>query len=150
MSEAVSVDAGHSPSSQDTAELLDRLSAFNRKQVPDLQRSTDAIPCFVSAKTEDGTLVGAISGRCLWNTLHIDLFWIEDDMRGQGLGQRLLSACERLAIGRGCVNAYLETFSWQAKPFYENEGYRLLGTIEDMPIGHATHMLTKRLSPGSS
>jgi hypothetical protein len=40
----------------------------------------------------------------------------------------------------------LETHSFQARPFYEKCGYKVFGTLEDYPPGHAKFFLRKRLA----
>lgn len=127
--------------------LLDRLSAFNRQIVPDLTYISDALPCFVSAVDTEGKFIGGISGRCYWNTLHIDLLWLDDAWRSKGTGEALLKSCEQFGLDVDCINASVETMSWQAKPFYVRNGYTVLGEITDRPLGHTTYYLHKRLSP---
>jgi iron complex outermembrane receptor protein len=53
----------------------------------------------------------------------------------------------RNAIGRkrGCHSAYLDTFSFQAKPFYERCGYEVFGVLEDFPKGHQRFFMRKSL-----
>ena len=59
-----------------------------------------------------------------WTWLHVALFWIAAAERRRGLGSSLLRAIETAAIERGCTQAHLDTFSYQARPFYERHGYR--------------------------
>ena len=47
-----------------------------------------------------------------------------------------MQAMEAEAIRRGCRGAYLDTFSYQARPFYERLGYEVFGTLDDYPAGH--------------
>ena len=49
-----------------------------------------------------------------------------------------------LAASRGCIGASLDTYSFQARGFYEKRGYSLVGTIGDCPPGGARHFLQKR------
>ncbi len=56
-----------------------------------------------------------------------------------------LTAIESEAIRHGCRNSYLDTFDYQAKPFYQRMGYEVFGTLEDYPIGHSRFYLRKRL-----
>jgi hypothetical protein len=51
----------------------------------------------------------------------------------------------REAIRRGCRGAYLDTFSYQARPFYEKLGYAVFGTLDDYPPGHQRFFMRKRL-----
>jgi hypothetical protein len=60
----------------------------------------------------------------------------------------LLSRAEQYALERSCSNAWLFTFSFQARPFYERLGYQLFGTLEDYPKGHSLFFMTKRLAAG--
>jgi hypothetical protein len=40
---------------------------------------------------------------------------------------------------------YLDTFHFQARPFYERLGYQLFGTLPDSPPGGMRYYLYKRL-----
>ncbi len=55
--------------------------------------------------------------------LNIDVLFIEADVRGQGLGSRLLAQAEQQAVELGARSAKLETFEWQAPAFYRKHGY---------------------------
>ena len=52
---------------------------------------------------------------------------------------------EDYARAQNCEKAFVETTSWQAKPFYEKQGYALMATLPDRPKGHASHYLAKSL-----
>lgn len=54
--------------------------------------------------------------------LNIDVLFVEADVRGSGLGSRLLAEAERQAIALGAANAKIETFECQA-PAYRKHGY---------------------------
>jgi len=43
---------------------------------------------------------------------------------------------EHAAKERGCTAAYLTTFSFQARPFYESLGYEVFGILDDYPPGY--------------
>jgi GNAT superfamily N-acetyltransferase len=62
---------------------------------------------------------------------------------------RLVQAAERYAIERGCHGAFLGSFSFQARPFYEKLGYEVFGVLEDHPPGHRLFLLRKRLTTES-
>lgn len=58
----------------------------------------------------------------------------------------MVSALEQRAPGRGCpTGAYLDTFDFQARPFYEREGYMVLGVQQEYPPGYARYYLQKSL-----
>lgn len=102
-------------------------------------------PLNVFVRDAAGSLVGGVHGQVNWSWLHIGLFWVAADRRHQGLGSRLLTAIETAALERGCSQAHLDTFSYQARPFYERHGYRLFATLEDYPPGQQRYFLRKTL-----
>jgi GNAT superfamily N-acetyltransferase len=74
------------------------------------------------------------------------VLWVHEDHRDSGLGSRLMEMAEDQAKGRGCHSSYLNTFSYQARPFYERLGYVVFGTLTDFPKGHERYYMMKRLS----
>jgi GNAT superfamily N-acetyltransferase len=102
-------------------------------------------PLAVVARDRHGGLVGGAVGTINWNWLHVSLLWVSEDCRRAGLGRRLLTEMEGIAARRGCTRAHLDTFSYQARPFYERLGYRLFGILDDYPTGHQRFFLEKTL-----
>jgi GNAT superfamily N-acetyltransferase len=90
-------------------------------------------PITVLARDDQATLVAGVIGTINWNWLHVSLVWVSEPCRRVGLGSRLMSAIEETAARQGCTHAHLDTFSYQARPFYERRGYRLFGVLEDYP-----------------
>lgn len=66
-----------------------------------------------------------------------------ETLRGSGLGASLMRRAEEEAVRRGCRGAWLDTFSFQARGFYERLGYTVFGTIQDYPPGHRRHFMQK-------
>lgn len=87
--------------------------------------------------TDRGTAetIGGLWGRTCWKWLCVELLFIPENCRGSGIGSSLMRQAEEEAIRRGCVGAWLDTFSYQAPGFYERLGYTLFGTIERYPPG---------------
>ena len=52
---------------------------------------------------------------------------------------------EEIARDRGCVAAVLDTFEFQARPFYERLGYVRFATLEGYPPGYRQYYLRKTL-----
>ena len=102
-------------------------------------------PLTVLARDRDGTLVGGVHGQINWTWLHISLFWVSAELRRRGFGSRLLRAIEDAAVARGCLRAHLDTFSYQARPFYERHGYTVFATLEEYPPGHRRLFMQKTL-----
>jgi GNAT superfamily N-acetyltransferase len=92
----------------------------------------------------DGTIRGGLLGYTHWNWLFVSHLWVHEPLRGRGLGRELLGRAEAEAAARGCRNAHLDTFSFQARDFYESRGYVVFGTLDDYPPGHSRYFLQKR------
>lgn len=123
------------------------IAGFNRHTIPDLEPNKAEIRFHAIATDEAGDLIGGLRGACYWNTLHIELLWLADHARGTGIGRQMIESAEAFAVANDCEKALVETTSWQARPFYERNGYELLATLDGRPRGHASHYLAKTLLP---
>jgi GNAT superfamily N-acetyltransferase len=103
-------------------------------------------PVAVFARDARGKVVGGIAAMINWQWLSVNLVWIDESLRGTGLGHRLLEEVEAIGRRHGCTQAHLDTFSYQARPFYERHGYQLFATLEDYPSGHQRFYLRKPLA----
>jgi len=124
---------------------LDGLSALNAPFIG--QHGYKPLSFVVRRKPED-TPVGGAFGWCFGAWYYLHFLFLPEDMRGAGLGSDLLTRLEAEARNRGCIGAWVDTFSLQARPFYEKHGYALFGSSEDQPPGHARHFLFKRFNQG--
>lgn len=96
-------------------------------------------------RDQSGLVVGGILAETNAGWCFIKGLWVAEDHRRRGYGRQLLTAVEDAARARGCIGVYLDTYEFQARPFYERFGYRVFGTLHDMPPGGAKHYLAKRL-----
>lgn len=78
---------------------------------------------------EGNTLAGALVWRAD-ELVMIDVLWVDETLRGRGLGARLLSGIEEEGRRQGAMRVELNTFGFQAPGFYEKQGYRLIGQVE--------------------
>jgi GNAT superfamily N-acetyltransferase len=100
----------------------------------------------IFARDENGKVVGGLLGGHRWGWLYVDKLWVRDDLRGQGIGTRLLKQAEEEARSLGCTTSVLDTFAFQARPFYEKLGYRVYATLEGFPPGYCMYFLRKELT----
>jgi GNAT superfamily N-acetyltransferase len=91
-----------------------------------------------------GEVVGGLIGFTHWNWLFIKQLWVSESVRGRGVGTELMQTAEREAVARACLHAHLDTFGFQALPFYQGLGYSVFGQLEDYPVGHTRYFLQKR------
>ena len=94
-------------------------------------------------RNDAGEVLGGLLGDIWGHWLHIKFVWVAEPARGHGQARAMMAAAEAYARKRGCRGAYLETFSFQARPMYEKLGYVLFGEIKDFPPGHAQYFLKK-------
>ena len=99
---------------------------------------------------ETGETLGGLWGWTSFSFLHIDLLYLPESLRGTGLGRRMMNQAEEEAVQRGCHGVWLDTFSFQARGFYERLGYTVFGSIEDYPPGQSRFFLRKTLGEGAS
>jgi len=102
-------------------------------------------PVAVFARDPGGRVVAGVYGTVNWNWLHISLIWVSSELRRKGMGRRLIAGIEGVGRQRGCTQAHLDTFSYQARPFYEKLGYEVFAVLEDYPPGQQRFFLRKRL-----
>lgn len=94
---------------------------------------------------DTGTPVGGATGHGSFDWVFVELLFVPEHLRGQGWGKRLMQQIEAFARERGLVGVWLDTFSFQARPFYESLGYSVFGTLDGHPIGGARFFMSKRL-----
>ncbi len=130
------------PELEAVAAIQRGLHAFNQEMGGPYDRE----PVTVLARDAgSGTVRGGLLGLTYWNWLFIDWLWLARDMRGQGLGGQLLDRAETIARGRGCTDAYTDTFSFQAPHFWTRHGYAEFGRLDGMPPGHSRIWFRKKL-----
>jgi ribosomal protein S18 acetylase RimI-like enzyme len=99
----------------------------------------------VLALREALEIVGGLIGHWHWEWLHIEVLAVSKHLRRQGWGRKLMAEAERLAMTAGCHSAWVDTFSFQARPFYERLGYHVFGELADYPTGQTRFFLVKKL-----
>ena len=91
-------------------------------------------------------IVGGLWGIGYYGWLFIELLVLPDAMRGQGFGTLLMDRAEAAARAQDCMGVWLDTFSFQARGFYEKRGYQVFGTIDDYPPGQSRYWMKKLLA----
>ena len=102
-------------------------------------------PCSVFLKSDEGEIVAGAIGNTWGQWLFVSDLWVDPLLRRSGHGANLIKEIERQAVQRGCANSFLDTFSFQARPFYEKLGYNVFGTLENHPQGHSHYYMRKAL-----
>jgi ribosomal protein S18 acetylase RimI-like enzyme len=119
----------YGPEKEQLAVIYNGLVEFNEHHFSNA--GATKIACF--AKNQLGTIVGGLTGKILYSQLYIEILWVKEDFRGQGVGHKLLSAVEQEAKVRGLESIFVDTFSFQAPTFYEKYNYLKVGELKDYP-----------------
>lgn len=107
-------------------------------------------PLVIELRDGAGAVVGGLWGATGYGWLFTQLLAVPQPSRGQGLGRRILALAESEALKRGCHAAWLDTFEFQAKGFYERVGYSCFASLPDYPKGSARYFLRKDLKPAGA
>lgn len=139
----VTLQIDEHPTADDLRKIVDGVRVFNRAITRNDRPR--AVACFL--RDEDGNIVGGAHGDLWGSSVHIAAMWVDESYRGNGHGSALLKAVEEYAAEHGHTLAYLETTSFQARPFYEGLGYRVFGELAGVSEGCTLFFLRKDLAP---
>jgi GNAT superfamily N-acetyltransferase len=102
-------------------------------------------PLFVVVRGAQDQVTGGLSGATSRGWLFIDHLVVPAVDRKQGLGSKIMAMAEQEAVARGCNNAWLNTFEFQARGFYERLGYTCFGELANYPTGFSRFFMQKSL-----
>ena len=110
----------------------------------------DELIVFKVADSDGNIIAGCNLLINCWRVADLDILWVEEAYRRQGIGSALIREAERAAREKGCRFMTLGTFDFQARPLYEKFGFTVCGIIEDCPTkGHTHYDMIKRLDTPS-
>jgi GNAT superfamily N-acetyltransferase len=78
---------------------------------------------FAYEAVDNGERVGVVMGYWLYDWLYVEYLAVTETFRGEGVGSRLLERAETLAHELSLEGVALDTFGYQAPPYYEARGY---------------------------
>lgn len=121
------------------------LGQYNEERGP----MADAARVFAFARDDVGAVRGGALGRRLGRYAELQQLWVDESLRGQGIGARLLAAFESAAAAHGVDTLLLDTFSFQAPAFYARYGYEVILELPDFPQAQVKYTMRKRLGGGA-
>lgn len=105
----------------------------------------DIHPLFLNFKDDEQNIIAGLVARTWWGGLEVQYLWVSADYQKTGLGRQLMLKAEEEALKRGCHLAYVDTFNFQAKGFYEKLGYREYGSLPEYAHRFTRHYLAKMI-----
>lgn len=126
-------------SSEEVREFVHRqLQLFNKPYME------DSSP-FSYHMEEGGRVVAGIVAESVYDTVEVHYLFVEEGCRGKELGRQLLKTVEEKAREAGMKRIRLNTYSFQAPAFYEQNGYALLLKLDPAFGHHQQYFFEKRL-----
>ncbi len=106
-------------------------------------------PLVIALRGSSNTIIGGLWGNTGFQWLFTQLLVVPENLRGRGVGRQLMRMAEAEAEGRGCHGAWLDTFEFQARGFYERLGYECFAQLPDYPSGFSRYFMKKTLVPSA-
>ena len=136
----MSLEVTDSPREDDEAFVVAQTRAYN---LGFAEKDFRSLCVFFRAPS--GQIIAGLTGKTYWNYLEVSFLWVHEMHRKAGIASKLLEAAEVEAYRRGCRNALLDTFSFQALGFYQRLGYKEFGQLQGFAGKHVRHYLHKVL-----
>lgn len=92
---------------------------------------------------DNDKLIGGAIGFVEFNWYFLDLLYIDEEYRNRNIGTNLIKEIEKFALEEHLTGVRMETWNFQAKGFYEKNGYSVFGEINDCPPGTIDYHLKK-------
>jgi GNAT superfamily N-acetyltransferase len=132
------------PSPEVHQAILDGIRSFNAALFQHEQPGRDLAIAIRDLVTREA--VGGLWGRTAGGWLAIELIFVPENLRGQGIATRLVAMAEAEALARDCHSAWLDTLNPEALRLYQRLGYRRFGELKDYPRGGSRTFLRKQLA----
>ena len=128
-------------SERDVQELHALLKAYNLSH----REPSKDVPLGIYYENENGEKLAGLVGETFGNWLCIKYLFVSEELRGQGIGTRIMESAEQEAKSRGCKYAFVDTFFFQAPDFYLKLGYHEVFALTEYPYTGARYYYTKQL-----
>ncbi|MFC3162758.1 GNAT family N-acetyltransferase [Ciceribacter thiooxidans] len=128
---------------EDRDAVLAVLRTYNQAQTGRV-RAADFAVLLRDPETE--AVIGGLYGEESYGWGFIKYLVVPENLRGLSLGSRLIKEAEEIARRRGFVGVWLDTYDFQARPFYEKLGYEVFGELEGGDGARGQFFLKKRFS----
>ena len=110
-------------------EIGDLIRAYNRSK----REEAESEPLNLYVEDEKGNLLAGLVAETFGNCLEIEYLFVKEELRGQGIGSKLLQQAESEAKKRNCRFSFVNTYQFQAPDFYLSHGYKEVFALQDYP-----------------
>lgn len=102
---------------------------------------------YINVFAEQNELVGGLILQRRWNAVSIYSFFVQESLRGIGLGKRILHLAEHLALQMGGKALVIETSTLHTYEFYLKNGFNLLTELSGYIDGETWFHMYKDIQP---
>lgn len=134
---------------QPTRDLIRQLIRESRDYpaMGDFELQFDSDGVFAVTMTQYEKIVAGVIGIIACDWAYVETVWVNDGLRGQGIGKRLMLATESYVHQLDLNGIQLYTTGFQAPDFYPGLGYVTMGELSNRPQGYnATYFYKTELS----
>jgi ribosomal protein S18 acetylase RimI-like enzyme len=125
----VKIELIENPSEAEVAGIYEGLRDFNIPHFPGIIEKSFGL--FV--RNHQDQILGGAVGVVLLSVMQIKYLWLAENIRGQGIGIKLMQSLENEARARGLESITLETYTFQAPAFYARLGFNEVGRYLHYP-----------------
>ena len=115
--------------SHEAQEIGDLIRAYNRSKREEAE--SESLNLYV--EDEKGNLMAGLVAETFGNWLAIEYLFVREELRGQGIGSKLLQRAENEAKNRNCRFSFVNTYQFQAPDFYKRHAYKEVFILQDYP-----------------
>ncbi|MBA2652999.1 MAG: GNAT family N-acetyltransferase [Tatlockia sp.] len=120
----------NNPCTSDDKIIRDGIVNFNR-------RITTTKATHFSVFAKKGAQI--IGGALIWeqcDALYIDVLWCDENYRKKGVGTKIISLINDVAMDKQLPKIFVDTYAFQAQNFYQKHGFYCIGTIPEYLLGY--------------
>jgi GNAT superfamily N-acetyltransferase len=131
--------------SEDAMKVLDKgLGGYVNERAGESIEKYPGFRVKLVIKDDNGQIIGGLSAFTAIGVLHVELMWINERFRGQGLGRRLLTEAEKIAKERGAVSGLTWVLSFNSPEFFQKCGYEVFEVSDGYPDPIKEYYLKKK------
>ncbi len=101
----------------------------------------------VLVRDEREKVLGGADGVSIYGNLYVNLLWVSEELRGLGIGTKIMEQAEEIAHERNCRFITLTTMDFEALPFYQKLGFHIEFERTGYDKDSTMYYLKKLLNP---
>ena len=125
--------------------IEEKINVYGDSMAPSEPHTEEEQLVFKVEDEDKNVIGGCIVNIHAWGRAVLAELWVDGPYRHHGLGSMLIRAAENAAREKNCYYLCLGTLDFQARPLYEKHGFHVFTINKDIPMGHVSWSLSKRL-----